>query len=565
MQDEYNRPTEEQPAGVEEGALSQQEEAAPEGTQGANPEPQPSWEEPGIAGERPEGCNQPAGAEPYPWGSMPPGYPPAGMWTGGAPGYQGYQAGYQPGPYQQGWPSPAGGVQPPIGPPYPPPTVYAPAPPYQAPQPGGMQPGFGSPSQPPKPPKKKMDTGTKVFLWVLGALCGLFILGFCGYGIYAAVTGSGLTQAPQGNSSSQVEPPASSGGESSPEGEQSDPGSSPGINGIDPDAPGLPVQPKPEGEELSAKEIYQKVSPSVVGVVCYEKEGGLEAQKLGEGSGVILTENGYIMTNSHVVNHSREYPIRVVLSTGEEYAAVVVGYDSRTDIAVLKIEETGLPVAALGDSGAVEVGEWVLAIGNPGGLNFSNSLTRGIVSAVDRMVGDTLESGSSYVKYIQTDTAINPGNSGGALVNMYGQVVGIPSNKIVISGYEGMGFAIPMNTAKAVADDLIRLGYVSGRVKLGMSGTVVSAYLAEQNQVPQGVMIASIDAGSDLANKGVQVGDIITAVEGKAITAFDDIYIALNDKQPGDEVTLSVTRPGQGFTGNTEFEATVVLLEDTGS
>ena len=242
----------------------------------------------------------------------------------------------------------------------------------------------------------------------------------------------------------------------------------------------------------------------------------------------------------------------------KEYQAKVVGFDIRTDLAVVKIDVNGLSPATFGNSDQLAVGEWVLAIGTPCSLEFSNSLTRGVVSALNR----SLKSESSSVKYIQTDAAINPGNSGGALVNMYGQVIGINTAKI--RDHEGMGLSIPINTAKSVVDDIINKGYVSGRVKLGISVRPVSAYEARINDVPQGILILEINEGSNLISQGVKVGDIITKMDGVNTTNTSDLYGELNKHKAGDTVNLTLYRQSALSGQSTTLDVKVTLQEDKG-
>lgn len=310
---------------------------------------------------------------------------------------------------------------------------------------------------------------------------------------------------------------------------------------------------------LNAEQIYKKTSPSIIGVVIYENSADMGADPKGEGSGIIMSSDGYIVTNSHVIGDSKKYNVKIVMNDSTEYPGSVVGYDTRTDLAVVKIDAKNLPVAEFGNSDKLNVGSWVLAIGNPGGMDFANSLTRGIVSAVNRTV-----SSANPVKYLQTDAAINPGNSGGALLNMSGRVVGINTSKIVATGYEGMGFAIPINTAKSVIDDLISQGYVSGRVRLGMTGKVISEYQSKMYNVAKGIIIVEISTDSDLPSKGVAVGDILTKINGADITGFDTLFAELAKSAPGDEVTLSVYRPKTEKTRESTFEARVRVLKDQG-
>ena len=412
-----------------------------------------------------------------------------------------------------------------------------------------------SASNPQQISPKKKNKELKIFLWVIGGLFGLLVAGFCAYGVYSAViniqTGGSLFSMPNVPKIDELF------GSESPQSETTE-----SHNLADPNGPKLQTEDHPGGDEgqLSAEQVYAGASPSVVGIVIYDKNAGVGSDQKGEGSGIVLSEDGYIVTNSHVVGDSKQYGVKVVLSDKTEYAGTVVGYDTRTDLAVVKADAKGLTPAKFGNSDQTAVGAWVMAIGNPGGLDFAMSLTRGVVSAVNRSVGST----SNLVGYIQTDAAINPGNSGGPLLNMYGQVIGINTSKIVATGYEGMGFAIPINTAKSVIDDLISLGYVSGRVRLGMTGKVVGKYQAEIYGVPQGIMIQEIADDSDLGNQGIQAGDIITKVNGVDIDSFSVLYGELTKYKPGDEITLTVYRPKTDKIPASTFEKQVKVLEDKG-
>ncbi|KAF5035663.1 putative serine protease HtrA [anaerobic digester metagenome] len=277
----------------------------------------------------------------------------------------------------------------------------------------------------------------------------------------------------------------------------------------------------------------------------------------GEGSGIIINTDGYIVTNAHVVAGSTG--INVELDNGETYSARLIGIDAKTDLAVIKIEAPDLIAAEFGNSDMLEVGETVVAIGNPGGSTLAGSVTQGIVSAVNRMIKD----GGYSSSFIQTDAAINPGNSGGALVNEYGQVIGINSSKIAAVDYEGIGFAIPVSEAKPVIDQLMAYGYVKGRTKIGISGVEINQTLSQINSIPVGIYIQSIDPTSDLAGKNVRQGDIITAIDGIKIETFDDISAFLKTKSPGDNVTLTLYRSARGIQGSGQtFSVTMKLMED---
>ena len=316
-----------------------------------------------------------------------------------------------------------------------------------------------------------------------------------------------------------------------------------------------------DDRELTAESIYSIVSPSVVGVVVYDNHADIVSYPSSEGSGIIISDKGYIVTNSHVVKNSKQINIKIVLSNSEECSGKVVGYDSKTDLAVIKIDKSGLQAATFGNSDEVKAGASVLAIGNPLGLNFASSITRGIVSAINRSASG---SPKSLVKYIQTDAAINPGNSGGPLINMYGQIIGINSSKIVVAHCEGMGFAIPSNTVKSIVDDIIEKGYVSGRVRLGLVGKMVSNYQAQMYDVPIGIIVSEINKDSNLSASGVQVGDIITKINGVNVTSFDAFYSELYNHKPNETISLTIFRPSRTRTSSETFDVSVVLLEDKG-
>lgn len=333
----------------------------------------------------------------------------------------------------------------------------------------------------------------------------------------------------------------------------------------------LENQPE-DPNQLSAGQVYEKAAPSVVGVVVYDSEADIFSDPIGKASGVIMSDDGYIVTNSHVVGDSTKYGVKIVLNSSEkkedgsekveEVSGKVVGIDKKTDLAVIKIDKTGLPKASFANSDQVKVGDWALAIGNPGAgdVSFDSTLTRGTISALNRSLGGS----QKLVKYIQTDAAINPGNSGGALLNMYGQVIGINSVKLTPTNYEGMGFAIPSNTVKTIVDSIIANGYVSGRVVLGISGKMVSAYQAQMYNVPMGVIIAKINSDSDLSGKGVKTGDIIIKVNDVNVTGFDVLSDELSKYKVGESVKLTIYRPSGDRSNYSTFDVNVKLLEDKG-
>lgn len=273
--------------------------------------------------------------------------------------------------------------------------------------------------------------------------------------------------------------------------------------------------------------------------------------KSGEGSGILMLEsNGktYILTCAHVISDASGFT--VTLNNGDEYEATIVGYDSQTDIGVLSINATGLKVAEFADSDSTVLGEQVVAIGCPGGLEFMNSVTSGYVSALARPISSTIGYDTDC---IQIDAAINPGNSGGALFNMQGQVIGVNSSKIAATEYEGIGFAVPSNTAIATANSLIKVGYVEGRAKIGItyksiqnysnSESIINALAKLGYEDANGTMVINeVSESSDLANKNIREYDMIVAVNGEVMTDTDVMTSVLSDSKPGDTVKLTIAR-----------------------
>lgn len=299
--------------------------------------------------------------------------------------------------------------------------------------------------------------------------------------------------------------------------------------------------------------VAAKVQPSIVGIkveytvnsIFMNKQGTAEA----EGSGIIISEDGYILTNNHVINSgstSSYYEIgtaskvSVYLYNDEtEYEAKVVGTDEQTDLAVIKIEKTGLTAAEIGDSDNVNVGEFAMAIGNP--LGMQSSVTGGIISAVNREVTDS--DGKKY-KLIQTDAAINSGNSGGALVNSQGQVIGVNTLKVSATGVEGMGFAIPINSAKSVYEQLIQYKKVK-RPYIGLTGRDLNEETAKRNNLVEGIYVVSVDEYSAAEKAGVKSGDVIVKADGKDIKTMDELTEIKNTHSIGDEMTITVNRNGK--------------------
>ena len=309
------------------------------------------------------------------------------------------------------------------------------------------------------------------------------------------------------------------------------------------------------GKEMTAAEVYAANVNSTVGITTSITTNywGFQTTSAAAGSGFILTEDGYILTNYHVVENSNS--ITVAMYNGDTYDATLIGYDESNDVAVLKVDAQGLSPVVLGDSDNLNVGDSVVAIGNPlGELTFS--LTAGLVSAKDREV--TL-SNSLTMDLIQTDCAINSGNSGGALFNLYGEVIGITNAKYSSSGSSGeasidnIGFAIPINSVRSIVESIIKNGYIV-KPYIGVSVEDVSSEMTSYG-LPTGAVVRSVTDGAPAAQAGLQANDIITAVDGAEITGSNDLVQIVTAKKAGDTLKLSVYRQGQ------TLELTVTVAE----
>lgn len=400
--------------------------------------------------------------------------------------------------------------------------------------------------QKPKKEKKPMSKGQKRALKILAGVMACLMVSVGSIGGFVALINNGYISV--NNSGSSTEPAFT-------------------INKLVGDSqPASTVS-----GELTPQEVAKKVIPSVVCIQNYQRsnnnsmfffgggaqsgDAGDEVSPASEGSGIIATSDGYIITNAHVVEGASS--LKVILSDGTSYEAQLVGSDSITDLAVIKIDATGLQAAEFGSSGDLEVGDSVMAIGNPGGLELSSSVTQGIVSALNRQITNS-ETGYT-MDCIQTDTAINPGNSGGALVNMYGQVVGINSSKIVAEGYEGLGFAIPIDDAQSVISNLKEYGYVKDRAVLGITGQYLDSMSARFYGLTSGMYVASI-SNESVSNAGITQGCIITKIDDTNITSSSTITSYVSKLKPGDTVTLTVVND---LTGRT-FTADVTLVQASG-
>ena len=309
-------------------------------------------------------------------------------------------------------------------------------------------------------------------------------------------------------------------------------------------------------ENTTAEDVYEMAGSCVVGITSYVKDQNNEYQ-VGYGSGIIMSSDGYILTNAHVLQDSY-HSYTVSLSDGTEYKGLLVAADNKSDIGILKIEAEGLTAAHFGDSSQISVGQRVYAIGNPSGPTLNNSISAGIISGTDRNI--QIEDSISDISYIQTDAAINPGNSGGALINEYGQVIGINTAKISGVNYDGLGFSIPIDQALPIINELFENGRVTGRTKLGAKVGVIDKYYAESLGMSPGLMISSISVDSNLYKAGIRVNDIITYADGVKAEDFYALQSVLSSHKPGDTIDLTIERKvnNEVYT----FNAKVKLMED---
>lgn len=312
--------------------------------------------------------------------------------------------------------------------------------------------------------------------------------------------------------------------------------------------------------QLTIVEIAKRVGPTVVGINTKVRSTsifGTMQESQGSGSGIILTSDGYIVTNNHVIEGASS--VSVVLNDGQTYEAKVTGADKSTDLAVLKIDGKDLPYATLGNSADLEVGEIAVAIGNPLGNELAGTVTVGYISALNRSI--TVD--DKKFNLIQTDAAINPGNSGGALVNSYGEVIGINSAKMSASGVEGIGFAIPIDGAKPIIEDLKTSGYVTGRPVIGISGRSVSERDSQYYDIPVGVYVYEVVAYSAAEKAGLKSGDVIVEFNNVTIKTIEELNAQKEKLKVGSTVPIVYKRDGK--THSTEItlqeEKPVTALE----
>lgn len=402
-----------------------------------------------------------------------------------------------------------------------------------------------TPAEEPQKPKKKKNKGFVTFV-VAAVSLAIVALGLC---IFIGLRGN--------DGKTEANPPASSGAE---------------ITIME------SLTPSKNSESLATIQIAENAEKINVGIMIYGKTQsfltGTSDALVGEGSGILMSVDKtntytYILTCAHVISAAKDskYTITVQDSEGNTYDGIMVGCDEKTDIGVIKIKATGLPLAQFGDSSALKKGQKVYAIGNPGGMEFFGSFTDGMISSIDRPISS--ESGYE-MKCIQHSTPINSGNSGGALLNEFGQVIGINSSKIVSTGYEGMAFAIPISDAKPIIDDLVANGMVTNRPKLGISYTAAMQYqqyamIIQLKELPAGsLIIRDINPDSSLASTKVEVYDLIIAVDGKDLDTPDVLLDKIENGKVGDKLTLTICRIADDYSIS-EFDVTVELVEDKGT
>jgi len=306
------------------------------------------------------------------------------------------------------------------------------------------------------------------------------------------------------------------------------------------------VTPVVTGDVMSPTEIYTLACSQTVGItteITRTNAFGITSSASVTGSGFIYTADGYIITNYHVIEDADlgGYDVYVRLYTGDTYPATIVGSEPDNDIAVLKIDAEGLNPVAVGDSDKMQVGEWVYAVGNPLG-ELAYTMTFGMVSALDREIS-TEE--STTINMFQIDAAVNSGNSGGPVYNSMGQVIGIVTAKYSSAGVEGLGFAIPINDAVSIAQELIEKGYVSGKAYMGITVTTVPSSVAQYYNMVEGAFVYAVDENSCAAEAGLKVGDIITAIDNREVKSSSDLIAAKKKYRAGDTATLTVYRSGE--------------------
>lgn len=384
-------------------------------------------------------------------------------------------------------------------------------------------------------PEKKKGKGKKVLAGIVGVLT-VAAIGATSIVGYNLIRGDSSVRS---ESSSAAEETAAKTAAAANEENKSDVSS----QAAEKDMPSITQLASP-ADAMSIPDIVEKVSPSVVGINVVTNSA------VYMGTGIIMSEDGYIITNAHVVDGAEKISVKLPSSYSDSSAtndddltvdAKLVGKDTQTDIAVLKIDKTGLHKAEFGKSSELRVGEASIIIGNPVSMQLANSVTAGIISALDR----TITVDDRTMNYIQTDATINGGNSGGPLINAYGQVIGITSAKVTLSYGEGIGFAIPIDEAIPIIEELIKNGYVTGRPTLGVSGENVTEIYAQYYDIPRGFRIKKVNSGSAAEKAGIKVNDIIIGIEDTLVNSLEEFNAVKNKYKAGDTVKISVYRNGE--------------------
>ena len=386
----------------------------------------------------------------------------------------------------------------------------------------------------PQPPKKHKGGMTGKGVVAVALVCAL-VGGLCGGGIAAAVRGGTVTDS-EDSSSAQVQET------------EEDNGSAKDATVFNKTT--IDVTTNSTSTKMTPQDVYENYVNAVVLVYNQGTTSTYwgQTESRSSGSGMIISKDGYVITNNHVVSGAEK--LTVMTTSGEEYDATVIGADEVNDVALLKIEGSeDFPTVSIGNSDNIEVGQQVCAIGNPLG-ELTNTLTVGYVSALDREISES--STGTTINMFQTDCAINSGNSGGPIFDMNGNVVGITTAKYSSSGYsnsasvEGIGFCIPINDAMSIVNDLMQYGYVKGRVSMGVSVRAMDNTVAQYYNLPTGVYVADVTSGSAADNAGIQKGDLICAIDGDETTSVAALKQKLKDYTPGDTATVSIYRTETG-------------------
>lgn len=421
----------------------------------------------------------------------------------------------------------------------------APQNPYQ-----NQTPGYGA--QPPQypgnnnpmaaynvePPQKKQSGGAKIVAIALACVLVGGIGG--GLGVHTYLNRNVVPSASAEESAMESAPTASAEPEET----------APAFNNMV-----IDVTTNSSATSMTPQNVYEEYVNAVVAISNESTTNifGQQATTASSGSGFIISKDGYIVTNNHVVENAQT--LTVMMTSGEEYEAHLIGADAENDVALIKIEGEDFPTVSIGDSNDIQVGQQVCAIGNPLG-ELTNTMTVGYVSALDREINEN----GTPINMFQTDCAINSGNSGGPIFDMHGNVVGITTAKYSSNGYsssasiEGIGFCIPVNDAMDIVGDLLQYGYVKGRPALGISCRAISSTVTQYYRLPSGIGVEVVEEGSAAANAGIQEGDIITAVDGTEVTSVTDFKTLLKKYSAGDTAVLSIYRGAED--GTLELEVT---------